>query len=174
MKFKVCVFVLLSFMSIVSFAQDKSGSDDEMYYTFYGRIFLENAKGNGVVVRLYDNNTLISTYKTDKKGKFTIGAPSAKHYTLEFEKNGFVTKRVIINTKKVYLSKGNIDDFDFNVHLIKQEEDIDYSILDFPIALIEYNKSIKGFDYNKKYTRQMHKIQNKVVADGFATLIAML
>ena len=125
-------------------------------------------------MRLYDDNSLISSYKTDKKGKFNVGTPSAKHYTLEFVKNGFVTKRVIINTKKVYLAKGRVEDFDFNVHLIKQEIDVDYSILDFPIALIEYKKSIKGFDYNRKYTRQMHKIQNQVVADGFATLVAAL
>ena len=173
MKLKYFLVILFTVLSTSSFAQDKSGEDDETYYTFYGRIFLENAKGNGVTVKLYDDNTLISTYKTDKKAKFTIGAPSAKHYTVVFEKEGFVPKKVIINTKKVYQSKGNVEDFDFNVYLIKEEVDIDYSILDFPIALIEYKKSIKGFDYNKKYTRQMHKLQNKVIADGFASLLAL-
>ena len=174
MKFKTFLLILFSVLTTASFAQDKSSEDDGSLYVFYGRIFLENARGNGVTVRLYDDNSLISSYNTDKKGKFTLGAPSAKHYTLEFEKDGFVTKRVIINTRKVYLAKGRVEDFDFNVYLIKEEIDVDYSILDFPIALIEYKKSIKSFDYNKKYTRQMHKIQNQVIAEGFATLVAML
>ena len=136
-------------------------------------MFLENAKGGEVTVNLYDDNTVISTFTTEKNARFAIDAPIAKHYTVELVKEGFVTKRVIINTKQVYKSKERVEDFDFNVHLIHEEQEVDYSILDFPMALIEYKKSIKGFEYNKKYTRQMHKPQNKLIAEGFASLLAL-
>lgn len=171
MRYKIGLMVLCLIATTVAFGQSQSEQEDEATYIFYGRVFLENAKGDGVTVRLYDNNQLISTYKTNQKAKFSVGAPLAKHYSLEFVKEGFVTKRVIINTKAITTSKIRAEDFDFNVYLIKEEEDVDYSILDFPMALIEYKKSIKGFDYNKKYTRQMHKIQNVVVAEGFASLL---
>lgn len=163
--------VLCLIATTAAFGQSQPKEEDETTYIFYGRVFLENSKGDGVTVHLYDNNQLISTYKTSQNAKFSVGAPLAKHYTLEFVKEGFVTKRVIINTKAINSPKVRAEDFDFNVYLIKEEIDIDYSILDFPMALIEYKKSIKGFDYNKKYTRQMHKIQNVVVAEGSASLL---
>ncbi len=168
MFFRLLILSVLLSSSLLLNAQD---DDNELYYDFYGRVFLENSKGESVTIKLYDDNRLISDYKTDKKGKFAVGAPKAKHYTLEFSKKGFVTKRVIINTRKVLATQRRLEDFDFNVHLIEEREGVNYSILDFPIALIEYKKSIKGFDYNKKYTRQMHKIQNEVVANGNATVL---
>lgn len=171
MILKYSIYLLLLFVTLPVMAQEPTELEDETYYTFYGRIFVENDKGSGVTVHLYDDNKLISTFKTNKKAKFTVGTPSSKHYTLEFKKKGFVTKRVIINTSKVYLAKGKVQDFDFNVYLIKEEVGVDYSILDFPMALIEYRKNIKGFDYNKRYTKQMHKLQNDVVANGFATVL---
>ncbi|MBL4708937.1 MAG: hypothetical protein JKY48_10920 [Flavobacteriales bacterium] len=159
-------FVLLIIFFLSAIQLNAQSKKKEKQYDFYGRVFLENAKGENITVRLYDDNEVISEYNTDKNGKFAVGAPKLKHYTLEFEKAGFVTKRMIINTRKVLTSKNRVEDFDFNVYLIEELENVNYSILDFPIALIEYKKSIKGFDYNKKYTRQMHKIQNEVIANG--------
>ena len=163
--------IFFTTVSTLVITQNESDGDD--IYTFYGRVFLENAKGGEVTVNLYDDNTVISTFTTEKNANFAIGAPIAKHYTVEFVKEGFVIKRVIINTKQVYKSKERVEVFDFNVHLIREEQEVDYSILNFPMALIECKKSLKRFDYNKKYTRQMHKPQNKLIAEGFASLFAL-
>ena len=73
----------------------------------------------------------------------------------------------------MHLSTGQARVLDCNVHLIAEKINADYSKFDFPIALIERKEPIKSFDCNKRYTKQMHKIQNKVIADGADILVIL-
>lgn len=164
---KKLIVSTITFLLVQSFLQ---AQDPQYLYGFYGRVAVDEEKGIGVTVNLYDGNTMISSYKTKKNAKFAIDAPENKHYTLEFVKEGFVTKRVIINTKLLPENRIEEKDFAFDVYMIQEKEGVDYSILDFPIALIEYRKSVRAFDYNKKYTRKMRDVQNEVVAGVFTQL----
>jgi hypothetical protein len=62
---------------------------------------------------------------------------------------------------------------DCNVHLITEKINLDYTKLYFPISSIEYKKTIKCFDHNKKYTKQIQKIKSAVIAIEVAILVTL-
>lgn len=176
MKVLCSILLLLSSIHIYSQSEEEESG---FLYEFYGRVYLDkeegtSVRGEGVQINLYDDNTLVSSYQTDKKAKFVVNAPFLKHYTLEFTKKGYVTKRVIINTRKAPRNLRIVEDFAFDINLIIQKPEVDYSILDFPIALIEFHENYKDFDYNKKYTNNMVRIQNEISAELSPSVMTLI
>ncbi|MFT4755581.1 MAG: hypothetical protein ACI91R_000214 [Vicingaceae bacterium] len=126
-------------------------------HAFVGKIFIDGKKAKDVIVKVFDGNVCLSEYKTKNNGKFVFTADCEKHYTLQFEKEGYVAKRVIVKTYKT----GDLDHFTkrykFDITLNQETEDMDYSVHDFPIAIIEINKDLKHFKFNKRYTKNRLK-----------------
>lgn len=161
MKFPYLLFLSFLLFNCSLFAQKK-----ETYFHFYGDVRLEHEKGKKVTVSLYDGNELVSSFVTGWKGRFAVDVSSDKHYTLVFEKEGFVSKSVIIDTRDLPEKQIIQGGFAFDINLIKKEEGINYALMDFPITLISYHKRGRSLEYNKNYTLKMLIIQNEVIADG--------
>jgi hypothetical protein len=111
---------------------------------------------------LYDGNYLVSESKTSWNGKFSIGLAKNKHYTVQFDKDGYMTKRIVIDTEIGEDDRENVKTFKFDVGLIKRESGKDYSILDFPIAIIKYHPESNQFFYDNKYTEHMLEAQKDI------------
>tara|TARA_R110002096_G_scaffold136909_7_gene289862 strand:+ start:44891 stop:45394 length:504 start_codon:yes stop_codon:yes gene_type:complete len=164
---KIATFFLLSFLFGSLIAQNGSS-----LLPFSGKIFTESKKDNKVTVKLYDGNKLVSSYETKANGKFIMDLERNKKYTVEFSQTAYVTKRISIDTKVNPKEVELLKEFKFDVDLIKEEEGINYSNLDFPIALIEFEKHSGQFDYNKAYTENMLKEQERILGSDYK--IAML
>ena len=52
-----------------------------------------------VTIHVYKQNKLVYTFHSDSKGKFELEIPKNAYITLAFEKNNFVTKRVLFDTR---------------------------------------------------------------------------
>ena len=122
----------------------------------------QDKKIKDVTVVVYDGNEKLVTTKT-KANKFTTDLHLNKYYTIEFVKDGYVSKRIGIST---LADTDDIEPFMFLMEMIEEVEGIDTSVLDFPSALIEYRKGKGRFDFVVDYTRQMKEEQENILLAG--------
>jgi hypothetical protein len=126
-------------------------------HEFAGRIYIDGKTAKDVVVKVFERNTCYSHYTTKHNGKFYFTASSEKYYTLQFEKEGYVTKRVVVKTHKTkgldYFTK----DYKFDIDLEEELEHVDYSLHDFPAAIIQIDDKQKEFEANKKYSKNLRE-----------------
>lgn len=153
------VFSLFGILFLATLAMAQS---DKRVLKFGGNVFFGNDKAEGVTVSIYDGNYLVSESKTSRNGKFAVDLAKNKHYTVQFDKDGFMTKRIVIDTEIGEDGKDNVKTFKFDVGLIKRESGKDYSILDFPIAIIKYHAESNQFYYDNKYTEHMLEAQKDI------------
>jgi hypothetical protein len=120
---------------------------------------------DGAIIRLYKENeelqwdeiTSVSYHDHD----FAFDLLLNSYYTIEVSKPGFVSRSIVILTT-IPDSKQNFDDkyhFQFIVELFKEKDGVDDFYLDFPVALIKYNKKNDQFEMNLNYTNH---IKNKI------------
>lgn len=159
MKLNYLLFSLL-FTLIVNLGYAQKNKQ----YMFGGNVLVENKSANDVLLKLYEGNDCIATYTTESKGRFLFSCGVEKYYTLEFKKEGYVTKRVVINTRDTKYIRKKIKVFEFDVVLIKESSEVDYEEYDFPVTIIEISKNRDEFVQNSKYTRK-RRIANNMNLD---------
>ena len=155
---KKAILLTALMVSLMNVAQAQVGSS---LFGFEGRVYLDGDKGKNVSITLYDNNKKVSSYETNRSGKFFLDIERNKHYTVVFKKEGFLAKRVIIKTHAKPNEVADVEAFKFDMNLEKKEFGVNYAQLDFPVTMIEFERLKGEFDYNKEYTENMIKIQEK-------------
>lgn len=130
---------------------------------FDGLVYVEDDKAKGVNIALYDRNENISNYVTNKSGKFVLDLDRGKYYIIEFSKAGYVTKRILIDTRIGNEDLSPKEQFNFDVFLIKMRPNMDYSLLDFPMAIIQFQHDKEKFDFDQKYTRARQSEQKQFI-----------
>lgn len=80
------------------------------------------------------------------------------YYALRISKSGYITRLVSINTE-VAENSDWIYKFSFQTSLIETDElsSLNADALDFPIAIIHYDKKHDDFSYNKEYSDQIRR-----------------
>lgn len=132
-----------------------------------------NIAVDGVEVRLFKQNEKIEqieiTNKQHQYHNFMFILEANEYYTIEVSKPGFVKRSIVFYTELP--SDTNIKSplkYEFEVVLFKEKKtDDDY--LDFPIALVRYNKKNKAFENNINYTKF---IKTKIKESEEATSVA--
>lgn len=121
---------------------------------------------DGAVVKLYKENeelewdevTSIAYHNHD----FSFDLYANSYYTIEVSKPGYVSRSIVVLTTlpDEILKDDEKFDFQFVVELFKEKKGVDDFYLDFPVALIKYNKKADQFEMNLKYTNHIKdKIQ---------------
>lgn len=131
--------------------------------SFKGKAFLEDEKGEEVKITLYQKNKKVSSYTTAKNGKFILDLERDHYYVVEFSKKNYVSKRLVIKTQMPSAEEYPRKKFNFDVNLIGKEEGVDYSPLDFPIAIIEYHDLQGMFFYDTEYSEARIKEEEQLV-----------
>lgn len=158
------IAITFLFSLLISFSSLNAQND--LLIGFKGKVYCGDDKGEKVLVSLYDGNKKVSSYKTSGNGKFIMDLSRNRNYTVEFDKPGYVTKRVSIDTRIVNPMHYPKKTFKFDVSLIEEKEGVDYSTLDFPMALIEFEAEEMAFDYNLEYTMKRMEEQNLLQSKG--------
>ena len=65
----------------------------------FGRILQEGKKSEGATVIIYNGNAVYRTVTTTKSGKYAIKLPFGFYFTMEVKKEGYITKRVVFDTR---------------------------------------------------------------------------
>ena len=143
-----------------TFAQDYATSMGPMLVD--GRITDGENKLNGAEVVLFKGNEQTATVKTDKGGRFKLELEMNQDYSMEFRYEGFVPKRVAIDTRMPKPKPGQEFELEPLVIVISLLEKARYDgaptdDLDFPFALIKFNKKTLTFQEDTEYTMGMQR-----------------
>jgi hypothetical protein len=81
--------------------------------------------------------------------------PLNKNLKVEVVKKGFVSKSIAINTK-IPESKKDAFSFYCEISIFEEIKGLDVTVLNSPIAKINYSSSLNGFQYDVNYTNKIN------------------
>ncbi|MBK7752189.1 MAG: hypothetical protein IPI41_06155 [Flavobacteriales bacterium] len=136
-------------------------------FTITGRVKVE---GGGL------ENTRMVIYKNGEKdrtvnsglSKFVVDLDFNASYVMSFEKDGFVTKKLVFETKAPAEAVSNgFAPFEFAVSLFKQYDDVNIVMFNQPVGIIRYEPEMDDFNYDTDYTKsiqsQLQEVMEQVV-----------
>lgn len=116
--------------------------------------------GHTYTVEIIDNSTVIAS-KVVKAGKaFTFDVKRNGWYGLKIKNSDCVSKLISINTHVPGLEDGDAYLVDFEMEepiSLEESKYLDDDAIDFPLALISYEKDIDNFNYSEEYTKNIKK-----------------
>lgn len=127
-----------------------------------GNIVVENASSEGARLIIYKNNIKLTEQDIPKKGRFEFKLALDADYKISFEKDGYITKNVSVNTEvpsEIVESSPNFPPVKLIINLLPKVQDVDLSIFDQPVAILAYNQELDDFTFDKEYS---DKIRDKV------------
>lgn len=134
-----------------------------------GRISDGEKKLAGCEVIVYEGNEVVGQQITDKSGRFGLGLGLQKEFAIVFQKDGFLPKRVLVDTR-AKLPAGTIAlaplDMEMSMLPAAKYEGADTDVLDFPFAIVSWNRQAGAFTQDQQYTVGMMR------ANGAALLQA--
>ena len=171
-KFLKLLAVLCILFNTMTAQPPKADKDAWMEIT--GRIkHLKDLNGKTYKVELILNDLVIDSAIVQNNKKFKFFPPKDSYYAIRITKKGYVTRLISVYTQ---LPDANNKYFRlvFTTNLIEEAraKSLDKEALDFPIAIISYNKRRKHFNYNEKYTTNIKRSlvnSNKVTKVVVAT-----
>lgn len=127
-----------------------------------GNIVISDAAPDNARVVIAKNGNKIDEQVLTKKGRFDLKLALGSDYKLTFEKDGYVTKIVNVNTEvpeEVIESNPNFPPVKLIINLLPMVQDVDLSVFDQPIAILAYNQEVDDFTFDKDYS---NKIKDRV------------
>ena len=110
----------------------------------------------GVIIKIMnEKNYLVATYFTAKNGKCEFRLPLDKKFTLLISKTGYVTKIVEVSTivpKEVNAAFV----FPADIAIFQVVEGLNTSVLNKPVAKVQFNTIQKDFQYDIVYTNRVN------------------
>jgi hypothetical protein len=95
---------------------------------------------------------------TDSKGRLNIRLPLGKKFSMSFTKKGYIKKSISVDTHINGESKENKKNFEFtyDIDIFEKVEGLDVTVLNAPVAKIEYKPFDKAFIYDVEYTNKVN------------------
>lgn len=134
-----------------------------------GRITDGEKKLSGCQVIVYEGNEVVGDQVTDKSGRFGLGLGMGKEFAIVFQKEGFLPKRVLVDTRaKIPAELAAIPPVEMEMSMLPagKYEGADTDVLDFPFAIVRWNRQLLAFVQDQQYTADMMR------ANGAALLQA--
>lgn len=121
----------------------------------------------GVIIKVMnEKNYLVATYFTAKNGKCEFRLPLDKKFTLLISKTGYVTKIVEVNT---IVPKDVSAAFIFpaDIAIFQVVEGLNTSILNKPVARVQFNTMQRDFQYDIVYTNRVNSELKKMYKEYY-------
>lgn len=151
---KKCLLFLISiFLPSFLFAQNLQ---------LNGNITVENASPEGTRIVIYKNNVKLTQQDISKKGRFEFKLALDADYKIIFEKSGYITKNISVNTEvpgEIVESNPNFPPIKLTINLLPKIEQVDLSIFEQPVAILAYNYELDDFTFDKEYS---DKIKDRI------------
>ena len=148
------------FISAPTVAQDYAESMEPMLVD--GRMTDGENKLVGAEVVVFKGNEQVEATKTDKGGRFKVKLEMNQDYAMEFRQEGFVAKRIAIDTRMPKPKPGQefeLVPLDITISLLEKAryDGAPTDDLDFPFAIIKFNKRTLTFEQDAEYTMGMQR-----------------
>lgn len=134
-----------------------------------GRISDGEKKLVGCEVIVYEGNEVVGSQVTDKSGRFGLGLGLQREFAIVFQKEGFLPKRVLVDTRaKIAPGTNALAPLEMEMSMLVSDkyEGADTDVLDFPFAIVKWNRQLGAFAQDHEYTAGMMR------ANGAALLQA--
>lgn len=123
-----------------------------------GRVLDADKKMEGCKVTIYKGNEVLGEQTTDRSGRFGMELGLQDEFAIVFSKEGYLPKRVLVDTRG-NLPKDLVDiapiDMAMTMLPASKYEGADTDELDFPFAIIRYDRGAKAFVQDHEYTADM-------------------
>ena len=147
-------------------AYSEQVAENIWFLPVYGLVKQGNEKIENATVSLYKANEIVKTFKTGKNGKFEMELDLGAYYTIEVVKDGFITKRIGINTvSQVQYRKMDYVPYAVDISITPNNEfcGVNTDPLDFPFALVSYYHEDRMFVHNEEYTTEMNELKERLL-----------
>lgn len=127
-----------------------------------GTITIENASPEGAKIIIYKNNVKLTQQDISKKGRFDFKLALDADYKIAFEKSGYITKNISVNTEvpgEIVESNPNFPPIKLTINLLPHVGQVDLSIFEQPVAILAYNYELDDFTFDKEYS---DKIKDRI------------
>ena len=104
----------------------------------------------------YKDGKLYDTYTSSDKGRSEINLPLNEVFILVFSKEGFVAKKVAIDTHVPSSEKSSYK-FNYTMYLFESIHALDVPLLNDPVAYVTCNEFYNRFDYDHVQTNMINK-----------------
>jgi hypothetical protein len=147
------------------------GGEDSLHcLEISGKIGFNGACSDNLLkIELIQDNRVVDSMTIKGKRTFKFNLKKNGYYGIRISKKGFVPRLISVCTD---LEGGDISNkiyrFRFDTKLISVEgaDELNKDALDFPIAVISFDRKKGWFYYSKKYTSQIkRKIYNQDVSE---------
>lgn len=126
-------------------------------FKLFGQVFHKEIPINDVVVTVKVNDSIFYTDESNFNGKFKLKLVNGNSYKIEFSKDKYITKTVVVNA---YASDSvKINPFAFDVELVQQR---DFRYVDIPsdlgkVAHLFFDEEKGSLVWDKQYTQKAHE-----------------
>ncbi len=130
---------------------------------------MKRFEGNYTVM-LSKDNKVEETQVVKVKKPFKFILKKNLLYAIKIEKEGYIYKLISISTViPPSIDVGDLFKFGYETNMIAQDlyHNFDDDDMDFPMALVSYDKKCDCFEYDKKYTAKLiERIVSKMLYGG--------
>ena len=132
-----------------------------------GEITIDERNTENVQIDIYKENQKVTSYTSDDNGSFKLRLRFNHSYTIEFSKEGTLTKRIYFDTSMPERAM-NVPEYEMFIDLVPEEylDGVNTSPLEFPMALISYNEKEGEYLHNEQYTFHMEYLVTKLLAES--------
>jgi hypothetical protein len=120
-----------------------------------------------VSITVYTDTAVFLTTQSSRSGRCKITLPLNQTYTIVFSVPGYVSKKIRVNAKVPSSRHGGYK-FRFTIDLFEQIPGLDVSVLDEPVAIVDFNNFMNVFDYDYNYTVAINDGIKKLYRDYYA------
>lgn len=133
-----------------------------------GIVTEEGKKCKDATVQLFRGNEEVQQV-ISKNGKFNFLLDFNYYYTIVVSKKGMVSKMISVDTR-VESTRIRVPVYECGIYLISESLllGMSNSILDFPMAIVAYNRSQREFAHNEDYTLHMREAYQALLEKSFA------
>ena len=123
-----------------------------------GSVVINETSPEGARLVVLKNGIKLHEQNIGKKGRFELKLSTGADYKLSFQKPGFISKIVTINTEvpeEVLETNPNFPPVKLIINLLPKVENVDLSIFDQAVAILAYNSEVDDFIFDKEYTEKI-------------------
>ncbi|MFB6257598.1 MAG: hypothetical protein ABEH38_02810, partial [Flavobacteriales bacterium] len=149
-------------------------AQDDKAVILYGKV-TEKPSGDelkGVNVQFIKDGSKGVSMTTSGNGEYEVDLKYGHNYIIKFQKSGYATKKLNINTKNVPKQDKKLGGFEMSVGmtLFKKVEGVDLSPLEDPVGKATFNKQRGAIDFRNSYTAKHKKKAERVQKEAVRKL----
>jgi hypothetical protein len=152
------IFMTLVLCSSYLMVGTAKAQPEQLALPINGRVSDGDHKLEGCSVLTYKGNDLVGDQVTDRSGRFGMVLGLGEEFAIEFRKEGFLPKRVLVDTRGE-LPKDLVEiapiEMAMSMLPTSKYEGADTDELDFPFAIVRYDRGAKAFVQDQQYTVDM-------------------